>query len=93
MDMTYFQTDATIAGGQSGGVLVSKTGEVIGISGFSFTEGDFGLVASAADVLPRLQKLIDDEDIAGLGERWVPLEGGRQEYDFTYVIPGIRVPM
>jgi hypothetical protein len=83
IDMTYFQTDAKIAGGQSGGVLVSKTGEVIGISGFAFTEGDFGLVASAADVLPRLQKLIAAEDIAGFGARQVPLEGGQQEQDFT----------
>ena len=81
--MTYFQTDATIAGGQSGGVLVSDRGEVIGTSGFSFTEAGFGLVASAADVLPRVNRLIAGEDVAGLGDRRIPLEGGQPEHDFT----------
>ena len=37
--VTYFQTDAIAVGGQSGGALVSETGDVIGISGFKFTEG------------------------------------------------------
>ena len=36
--ITYFQTDAAIAGGQSGGVLLSESGEVIGISGLRFSE-------------------------------------------------------
>jgi hypothetical protein len=83
IEMTYFQTDALIAGGQSGGVLVSKEGEVIGISGLWFTEAGFGLVASAADVLPRIQRLIAGEDIAGLGDRRLPLAEGQFEYDFT----------
>ncbi len=72
--ITYFQTDAVAIGGQSGGVLVSQTAEVIGISGFSITEGNFGLVASAADLLPRIRQLIAGEDSSGLGERLL-LEG------------------
>jgi tetratricopeptide (TPR) repeat protein/S1-C subfamily serine protease len=81
IDMTYFQTDAIIAGGQSGGVLVSETGEIIGISGLYITESRFGLVASAADVLPRLERLIAGDDVAGLGDRQVPLEAEQLEYD------------
>ncbi len=77
--VTFFQTDAMVAGGQSGGVLVSELGYAIGISGFSFSEADFGLVASAADIGPRIKGLLDGDDVAGLGDRWVPLEGGKLE--------------
>ena len=46
---TYLQTDAAIAGGQSGGALVDTQSEVVGISGLSY--GDrFALALSAADV-------------------------------------------
>jgi S1-C subfamily serine protease len=83
LEITYFQTDATIAGGQSGGVLVSKKGEVVGISGFAFTEAGFGMVASATDILPRIQKLIAGEDIAGLGDRFLPSAEQQFESDFT----------
>ena len=81
INMSYFQTDAAVAGGQSGGALVSDKGEVIGISGLSFSEAGFGLVASAADVLPRAAALIAGEDISGLGDRRVRLEGGVLESD------------
>lgn len=82
IQLTYFQTDAPIASGQSGGVLVSEKGDVIGISGFFFTEVRYGLVASAADVLPRIQGLIAGEDVAGLGPRRIPLTGGKTGDEF-----------
>jgi S1-C subfamily serine protease len=82
LGLTYFQTDAQIAGGQSGGVLVSEMGEVIGISGRSFTEVSFGLAASAADLQPRIAALIAGEDVAGLGERRIPVDGGQPEQTF-----------
>ena len=81
--ITFFQTDATIAGGQSGGALVSAAGDVIGISGFRFTEGNFGLVASSADISPRIRQLIAGEDPSGHGERLLPLEGGARRHELT----------
>ena len=74
--ITYLQTDIVAAGGQSGGAMLSPMGEVIGITGFGFTESDFGLVASAADILPRVRALIAERDPSGLGDRRIPFAGG-----------------
>ena len=79
LEMSYFQTDAAIAGGQSGGVMVFEGGEIIGLSGFKFSEAKFGLVASAADVLPRVKGLIAGRDVSRLGDRKLPLDGGSSE--------------
>jgi S1-C subfamily serine protease len=68
--ITFFQSDATIAGGQSGGALVSDMGEVIGISGFAFAERRFALVASAVDIQPRITALIEKMEPSGVGSRW-----------------------
>ena len=81
--VTYFQTDASIAGGQSGGALVSDGGHVVGISGFSFTEADFALAASSADTSPRIRQLIAGRDPSELGERRVLPDGGARQHRVT----------
>ena len=81
--ITFFQTDARIVAGQSGGVLVSDRAEVIGLSGFTFTEAGFGLVASSADLIPRIQQLTRGEDPSGLGIRKIPTSGGIRQHQFT----------
>ena len=81
--ITYLQTDASIAGGQSGGALVSDKGDVIGISGFIVSEGQFALVASAADLLPRIRQLLAGEDPSGLGDRRLTLQGGSLRHEVT----------
>lgn len=77
MGITYFQSDAAIAGGQSGGVLADENGQVIGISGFYFTEAGFALVASAADIWPRAQALMHEEEMVSLDDWRLPTGEGR----------------
>lgn len=62
--LTYLQTDAVIAGGQSGGALVSDSGVVVGISGFGI-EG-FALATSMPDVEDLVDRMLDGEDTDGL---------------------------
>ncbi|MEM7028325.1 MAG: serine protease, partial [Chloroflexota bacterium] len=83
INLTYFQTDASVAGGQSGGVLVSQQGDVIGISTFSFADQAFALVSSAADIAPRVEKLIDGQDASQLGERLLSVNSEQREYEGT----------
>ncbi len=80
--LTLIQTDSTIAGGQSGGALVSDTGDVIGISNFKIY-GEFGLVVSAADLMPRIQQLIAGQDPGGHGDRLPPPPGGALRHSLT----------
>jgi hypothetical protein len=68
IEMTYLQTDAVIAGGQSGGALVSDRGEIVGISGLTFAEG-FALAASAPDVLPRIRTALAGRPLDNLDAR------------------------
>ncbi|HSF86518.1 MAG TPA: serine protease [Acidimicrobiia bacterium] len=61
-DLTFLQTDALIAGGQSGGALVARNGALLGVSGLGgFTESNFALVAAAEDLDERVAALIAGE--------------------------------
>ena len=68
-ELTYFQIDGEMIGGQSGGVMVSDRAELIGITNFSFVSSGYGLAASAFDVAPRVAALIAGNDLTGLGGR------------------------
>ena len=74
--MTYFRTDAGIEAGQSGGVLASDRGEIMGIASFSLSEAGLGLVVSSVHLGPRVEALIADEDPSGPGDGRMPVAGG-----------------
>lgn len=55
----FLQVDATIAPGQSGGALVDVAGNLVGISGLEFGEGEFGLVFEVDAMWPRIDELFE----------------------------------
>ncbi len=82
-ELTYFQSDADIAGGQSGGAFVSAEGDVIGISGFGITEADFALVASTSDLKPLIDSIILGELVDPVVSRPFATEGGSERVRVT----------
>ncbi len=76
LDMTYLQVDTPIAGGQSGGIAVTMAGEVIGLTGHRVSDAGLGLVASAADVTPRLATMLAPP--SGVARGGDPAQGDTQ---------------
>ena len=62
-------------------MLVADRGQVIGVSGIEW--GSFAMVASAADLVPRIARLIAGEDTSGLGDRRWQFEEGATELEFV----------
>ena len=79
--MTYFQTDAAVGGGQSGGALVNARGQVVGISTFSFSDAGFALASSSTDVMSIVEELIQRGFTSELGDRRLQV-GGRGSFEF-----------
>ena len=79
--ITYLQTDAGTADGQSGGALVNSRGEVVGISAYWLSEVKFGLAASAVDIAPIVRKLIQGHPASSLGDRRLPAGPGAFEFN------------
>jgi Trypsin-like peptidase domain len=55
---TYYQTDAAIGGGQSGGALIDSHGRLVGISGLLFAD-EFALALSSDDVAASMAAIRD----------------------------------
>jgi hypothetical protein len=67
---TYIQTDATIAGGQSGGPLFDADANLVGISGLSFAEGEFALALAGRDTAKAVERIL-----AGGGDEYLAVPG------------------
>lgn len=74
--LTYIQSDANIEGGQSGGVLLSDKGDVLGITGYSVGESNYGLSIASSDLAHRIRSLIAGNDPSGIGVRLIPSTDG-----------------
>ena len=60
-DLTLLQTDAAIAGGQSGGALVDSRGQVVGVSTWLWNVGiGFGVATSASDDAEIIELMLND---------------------------------
>ena len=81
--LTLIQSDAAASSGQSGGVMVSENGEVIGVTTVSISDGEFVIATSAADILVRVNGLIAGVRVDGLGDRTLPASQAAGDYEFT----------
>lgn len=79
--ISYLQTNAIVASEQSGWVLVSGSGDVIGVLGLWPTNINFEVAVSSADILPRARQLLAGADLSQLGDRRIPVGGGQLRHE------------
>jgi len=80
-DLTLLQVDATIRGGQSGGVLVSDLGEVVGISNYGNLSGNTAYINEISDLAEFIEDLERGRNPDGIGNRILLSEfGGLASY-------------
>lgn len=77
INYSFFQVDATITGGQSGGVLVTQRGDIVGISTFYYDS--FGLAGSVTDAIDRLNAMLGNDTGVKLNTRPFPNGKGKSE--------------
>ena len=68
---------------QVGWVVVSESGDVIGVLGQHYEQGLLDLAASSSDILPRARQLIAGGDPSQLGDRRIPLKGAKLRHEVT----------
>jgi hypothetical protein len=69
-DLTFYDSDAEIDDGQSGGALVDAEGALLGLSGGSW--GAMSVSLDARDAFALAARLLAGEDVDGLGDRLPP---------------------
>ena len=78
-----FRADGSTASRFSGWVLVSETGDVIGVLGRRPPGTRFEVSASSADILPKVRQIIAGEDPSELGDRRIPFERGELSHEIN----------
>ncbi len=86
-NLTLLQSDAAIAGGQSGGALLNSRGEVVGISTWRFSEAGFALATSAADDALIVERLVNSYEPP---EHKTERRGPRKFGDFEHKVTGTQ---
>ena len=79
--ISYLRTEAGIERSRIGWVVVSQTGDVIGVLGQHDERGFLDLAASSSDILPRARQLIAGDDPSQLGDRRIPLKGAKLRHE------------
>ena len=68
--LSYVQTDAATAPGQSGGILVAADGKILGLSTYILDDqGAFTLALSSGDLRRRMFQILRGYDVDQLGDR------------------------
>ena len=81
--VSYLRTEAGIERSRIGWVVVSQTGDLIGILGQHDERGFLDLAASSSDILPRARQLIAGGDPSQLGNRGIPHKGAMLRHEVT----------